>query len=88
MSALGRTLCGILIAAGVLIAGLSGLCSVMVILSAMPLSPMDLREGLPIVLLVGGVPFGIGVLAIWGGMRLLRKGREDGIGETSGDQKP
>lgn len=82
MSALGRTLCGILIGVGILVAGLSGLCSVMVILSAMPLSPIDLREGLPIVLLVGGVPFALGLLAVWGGRRMLRNDRG---GDPPGD---
>ena len=67
-----RLLGGLLLGLGILVAGASGLCSVLVIASEMPLSALDLREGLPIVLAFGGIPLLIGLAMIWGGRRLLR----------------
>lgn len=79
-----RLLGGVLIAIGALVSGLSGLCSVMLIISEMPLSEMDLKEGLPIVGIVGGIPFLIGLAAIFGGRRLLRT---DGMSGSGADRE-
>ena len=69
---------GILLAAGILIGGASGLCTLIFL-------GMGLSEGvdgytlgmLPIVLMVGGIPFAIGVGLFFGGRALLKSARED-----------
>ncbi len=58
---MNKVLGGCMLGAGILIAGLSGLCSLMLILSEMPLTARDLSEGLPVVLVIGGVPFLVGI---------------------------
>ena len=58
---------GILLAAGILIAGASGLCSVWGIISTIKEPGM-----IPLVLVVGGIPFAIGVGLIFAGRALLR----------------
>ncbi len=65
---------GLLVAAGILIAGASGLCSLAVIGSAFR-NPTNLGA-IPTVLFFGAVPFGLGVLLIFGGMGLIRSGRK------------
>jgi hypothetical protein len=69
---------GLLLAAGILIGGASGLCSLVFIV-------MGLSEGaggfglgiLPMVLMIGGIPFAIGVGLFFGGRALLRSAREE-----------
>lgn len=58
---------GILLAVGILIAGVSGLCSLWGIISMISEPGM-----IPIVLLVGGIPFAIGIGLVFAGRALLR----------------
>lgn len=67
-----------MLAAGILIGAVSGICSLGCI-------AIGLTEGaggyfwgtLPIVLMVGGIPFAIGVGLFFGGRALLRSARRD-----------
>jgi hypothetical protein len=65
----------ILLAIGILIAGASGLCSLVFLVSM-----MSSRGGgigaLPLVLLVGGIPFAIGAGLFLAGRSLIRGGRD------------
>lgn len=70
-----RLLGGILLAAGILIAGASGLCSLFVLVGAGGLSGS--LSFLPLVLLIGGIPFALGVALIFGGRALIRQAREE-----------
>jgi len=67
---------GIMFAIGILIAGASGLCSLVMVGSmfASTSGPDSFAAlgSLPIVLLVGGVPFLIGIALCWGGRHLWR----------------
>ena len=68
---------GLLMAAGLLIAGASGLCSLWIIgvgLSETNNTTMmdDLMSGLPIVLIFGGIPFAGGIGLFIGGRYLTR----------------
>ena len=69
---------GILMAVGILIAGGSGLCSMVVLFTPGEYSGFAM---LPAVLTFGGIPFAIGVAMAFGG-RALRRGsvREPGAG--------
>jgi len=64
---------GIMIAVGVLVAGASGLCSILF------LSPAGGLEGPPpgdlvaMVLIIGGIPFIAGILLVVGGYFLARR---------------
>ena len=70
---------GILLAVGILIAGASGLCSLYVIGTGLSSggSPGELLSDLPLVLMVGGIPFAVGVGLILGGRALIRSERRD-----------
>lgn len=72
---------GTLLAIGILIAGGSGLCSLMVLFGG----PGEF-SGLGMwrdVILFGGLPFAIGVGAVFGGRALIRSARKDpGHGRT------
>lgn len=72
-----RVLLGLLIAAGILIAGLSGLCSLML------LGESADSEGVMMVLLVGGLPFGMGVMLAVTGVVLLRRAKADQRGDDN-----
>ena len=69
---------GVLLAAGILIGGASGLCTLVFL-------GIGLSEGineytfsmLPLVLVVGGIPLVIGIGLFFGGRALLRSARED-----------
>jgi hypothetical protein len=61
---------GILLAVGILIAGLSGLCSLMVLFTSGEFSGFGM---LPAVALFGGIPFAGGVAMVFGGRHLLRQ---------------
>jgi hypothetical protein len=63
---------GILLAVGILIAGGSGLCSLFVLFSPGELADLGM---LPLVLLIGGVPFLIGAGIAYGGFALIRSAR-------------
>ena len=66
---------GILLAIGLLIAGASGLCTgVMLVMS---IGQSGSAGIIPLALLFGGVPFGIGLLLFFGGRALLRSAREE-----------
>jgi len=60
---------GILIAIGLLVAGGSGLCSLMVLFSSGEMSGFGMW---PLVLMFGGIPFAAGVGLIFGGRALIR----------------
>lgn len=70
---------GILLAIGILIAGASGLCSLYFIGSGLTYggSSDELLSDLPLVLMVGGIPFAVGVGLIFSGRALIRSDRED-----------
>jgi hypothetical protein len=70
---MNKVLGGCMLGAGILIAGLSGLCSLMLILSEMPLTARDLSEGLPVVLVIGGVPFLVGIGLVFLGRFVIRQ---------------
>ena len=65
---------GILIAIGLLVAGGSGLCSLMVLFSTGEFSGFQMW---PMVLLFGGIPLAAGVGMILGGRALIRGERRD-----------
>ena len=66
---------GILLAVGILVAGLSGLCSLAVLFS-----PGEFGSGLsmlPLVALFGGPPIAVGVGLTLGGRHLIRQARAE-----------
>jgi hypothetical protein len=71
MSKLGG---GLMIGAGILIAGVSGLCSSLILWDSFSRDPqaggeyLDFSTAVPI---LGGIPFLIGLALIWGGRRML-----------------
>lgn len=75
---------GLLLAIGILIAGASGLCTIMVIVASLPISMAQLQDGILIVLAFGGLPFAIGLTLVFGGLRLLRSARRAGAAATDG----
>jgi len=66
---------GILIAVGILIAGASGLCSLAILFSG-GMGP-EAMSMLPMVLMIGGIPFAVGVLVAIGGGALIKSARAD-----------
>ena len=67
---------GLFIAAGILIAGLSGLCTYFVVADSG--SPETFSaESLGIVALVGGIPFITGMTFVWLGRYLIKNARTD-----------
>lgn len=74
---------GILIAVGILVGGASGLCSLAVLFGG-GFGPSDLSM-LPLVLVVGGIPFAIGCgigFAGWALIKSARREREPDLGDT------
>ena len=66
---------GILMAIGILIAGLSGLCSLVFIISGLPSGE---GAGLfTLVLVLGGIPFAIGVGLFLGGRAIINAAKRD-----------
>jgi hypothetical protein len=65
---------GILLAIGILIAGASGLCSLVVLFSPGEFSGFGM---LPAVALFGGPPIAIGVGLAFGGRHLIRQARAE-----------
>jgi len=61
---------GILMAIGILIAGASGLCSLMVLFG--PSGEFSGMEMWPMVLLFGGIPFAVGAAIGYAGYALIR----------------
>lgn len=74
----------ILMAVGILIAGASGLCSLVVLGGGLSNEGGGFGGLLGIVLLVGGIPFGIGLAVFFGGRALVRQAKLD----TSNSAKP
>jgi hypothetical protein len=66
---------GIMIAVGILIAGASGLCSLAVLFGGG--FGGESLSMIPLILLIGGVPFAIGVGIAFGGRVLVRSARAD-----------
>ena len=66
---------GLLLAVGILLAGVSGLCSLGFLVGG--LGDGDLVGILPLILLIGGVPFLIGLGLFFGGRALLRSARQE-----------
>jgi hypothetical protein len=65
---------GILLAIGILIAGASGLCSLAVLFGG----GLGGTAGmLPVVLVVGGIPFALGAALGFGGSALIRQARRE-----------
>lgn len=71
----------ILMAVGILIAGASGLCSLVVLGGA---SSNGFGEALGFVFMFGGIPFAIGLAMFFGGRALVRRAKSD----TSNSAKP
>ncbi|GGC27370.1 hypothetical protein GCM10011371_13650 [Novosphingobium marinum] len=73
-----KLLGGILLAIGILVALVSGLCTGLVLSTI--LWPVTTGEadmsGIPTVLAIGGIPFALGVAMIVGGLALVRSDRE------------
>ena len=69
---------GLLLAVGILIAGASGLCSLTIL-------GMGLTESggmvmmLPMVAVVGGIPFAFGLALFFGGRALLRQAKRESM---------
>lgn len=73
-----RLLGGLLMGLGILIAGASGLCSAaFLVLSLSDSSGAGEMVGL--VLVIGGVPFMVGIGLTFAGRHLLRQAREDAV---------
>jgi len=78
-----RLLGGLLLALGIVIAAISGLCSaVMIVGSVTSGSGADLSL-LPVVLIVGGIPFALGVALLLVGRLLLRRARDTASAERA-----
>lgn len=73
---------GILLAIGILVAGASGLCSLTMLVSVFSnLHSHQEFSGagmLPVIAIVGGIPFMIGLGLFFAGRALIRSDREDG----------
>lgn len=66
----------ILMAVGILIAGASGLCSFVFVMSALG-PPSNIKIDLPIIFFVGGIPFVIGLAVFFGGRALVRQAKRE-----------
>lgn len=65
---------GILLAIGILIAGVSGLCTLVSLLSSLSNGPIGM---IPLSLIVGGIPMLIGGGLIYAGLYFLRQDRDE-----------
>jgi hypothetical protein len=72
---------GGLLAIGILIAGASGLCSMAVLFTPGEFSGLKMW---PTVLLVGGIPFAVGVAIALGGLALVRRSRRGDFNDRRG----
>lgn len=69
----------LLLGCGIIFAGLSGLCTLLVAGSAMlgSASGQETMSVIPAALIAGGIPIAIGLGMFFGGRALLRSARED-----------
>ena len=67
-----KTLGGILIGAGILIAGLSGLCSLVLFLTELTSPYSDLEDLAAMIMGFGGVPFILGLGLVFLGRKLSK----------------
>ena len=65
---------GILLAIGILIAGASGLCTVVFFVTTIGHGGAG---AFPLMLIVGGIPFAIGLGLVFAGRALIRMDRDD-----------
>jgi hypothetical protein len=65
---------GILLAIGILIAGASGVCSLVVLFSSGEFGGSGM---LGAVLLIGGIPFALGAAIAFGGQTLIKQARKE-----------
>lgn len=72
-----KILGGILLGIGILIAGVSGLCSLVLLADPSTWSGPDMSENIAIVGIVGGIPFALGVAIVLLGLFVLKKGKSD-----------
>jgi hypothetical protein len=63
---------GILVAAGILLAGGSGLCSMVVLFTPSEYSGLKMWQAVAV---VGGIPFALGLAIAFGGRALIRSAR-------------
>jgi hypothetical protein len=68
-----KVLGGILLGVGLLVAGLSGLCSLSMIIEEMHGSNGDITGTLVLVGIVGGIPFLMGLGMMFGGWKLVQE---------------
>lgn len=74
---------GILLGAGILIGGASGLCSLAVLVMGLA-DPAGIMTVLPLVLVVGGIPIAIGLGLFFLGRSLIRSARREAEELSSG----
>ena len=67
-----KTLGGILLGIGILIAGLSGLCSLILFVTELTSSHSNISESIMIILMFGGIPFVIGIGLVFLGRHLIK----------------
>ena len=69
----------LLLGCGIIVAGLSGLCTLLFAGSALlgPSNGQDAMSVIPAALLFGGIPIGIGIGMFFGGRALLRAAKRD-----------
>lgn len=72
-----KTLGGILMGVGILIAGLSGLCSLLLFLTEMTSPYSNMEDLVAMILGFGGIPFAIGLGMVFVGRHLVRSAGQD-----------
>lgn len=65
---------GVLLAIGILIAGASGLCTVVFFVTTVGRGSAD---AVPLMLVIGGIPFAVGMGLVFAGRALIREDRDD-----------
>ena len=69
----------LLLGCGILVAGLSGLCTLLVVRTSLvgASSSQEMMSVIPAGLLFGGIPVGIGIGLFFGGRALIRSAKAD-----------
>ena len=75
---------GLLLATGILIAGASGLCTIAFWVIALSEGPSGAAEFIVMSLVIGGIPFAIGLGLLFWGRSLLRSARAEQVIEDQG----